>query len=465
MIALPSFHSGDSAIDQAFRIALGTLVANVSRRPPQGLLAAESPLLLAGLDYSDPWTRDASFNAWYAASQLMPQIAEDTLLSVVAKTAEGFAIQGDYWDAIIWVHAAWEHVLRTGNQEFLALAFQVAKDALVHYEQTEFDSNDGLFRGGACFMDGISAYPDSFVTSEENSGIMGYARTRKVICKSLSTNCLYYMAYQASAKMAVAIGKPAGEWNAKAERLAHAIDARFYDSRLQRYRYLLDAQDDECPHRQEGLGLAILMISGLADTSRARHISQYAHRTPQGLPSLWPTFKRYARLPEKYGRHSGTVWPQVNAAWCIGLAANDLQRDAWPEIRLQASRAVRDRQFRELYHPETGEPFPGLQEFPAQGICQHFISAHGQTWAATGFLAMVFSVLAGLRFQNDGLRVEPWLPPDLEGFTITGLPYRDAQINLMVCRDAAPGKPATAFVPADTKGQVTLELRGKMSQF
>ena len=31
-------------------------------------------------------------------------------------------------------------------------------------------------------------------------------------------------------------------------------------------------------------------------------------------------------------------------------------------------------------------------------------------------------------------------------------------------RTAAPGTPVTAFVPATTKGELTLKLRGKMSQ-
>ena len=458
-----TFHSDSHELNLAFKLALETLAANVHSVPPTGLLDNGGEVIFAGQDYSSPWTRDASFNAWYAASLLIPEIAKNTLLSVAGRENGKYRILGDYWDAVIWIHAAWEHFLRTGDRPFLELAFQVAMDALDFFETTELDKDDGLFQGGACFMDGISAYPDKFVTPEGDSGIMGYARTRKVSCKALSTNCLYYMACQAASRMAEMLGRPCGTLTARATSLAKSIDARFFDAGRQRYRYLLDAADPN-PEREEGLGHAFLLISGLAGSGRAQRILQYVHRTKQGLPCVWPTYKRYAKSPGGYGRHSGTVWPQVNAAWCIALARHGFVEEAWKEIQLQATRVVRDGQFRELYHPETGLPYAGLQEFPGEGICQHFICAHHQTWAATGFVAMVFSVLAGLNFQTDGLRVEPWLPPDLEGFNITGMPYRNAQINLTVSCTAAPGTPVTAFVPATTKGELTLKLRGKMSQ-
>jgi len=57
----PRLHTNDPLINRAYRIALGDLMGNI--QPFQdGLLEEPRPVILAGLDYDTPWTRDAAIN-------------------------------------------------------------------------------------------------------------------------------------------------------------------------------------------------------------------------------------------------------------------------------------------------------------------------------------------------------------------------------------------------------------------
>ena len=39
------------------------------------------PVILAGLHYDTPWTRDAAINAWNGGSLILPEVSRNTLLS------------------------------------------------------------------------------------------------------------------------------------------------------------------------------------------------------------------------------------------------------------------------------------------------------------------------------------------------------------------------------------------------
>lgn len=54
---VPTLHSGNAKVDLAYRIALGTLTENIAFRRREGMMPADAPVILAGLQYEDPWTR------------------------------------------------------------------------------------------------------------------------------------------------------------------------------------------------------------------------------------------------------------------------------------------------------------------------------------------------------------------------------------------------------------------------
>lgn len=394
-----SLRSGDAQLDQAFRIAVGDLLGNVQPFH-DGLLAAPAPCLIAGLEYVTPWTRDAAFNTWFALSRLAPDVARNTLLAVLERTSDGTVrIGGQYWDAIIWAHGAWEHFRITHDREFLAVALDAVTHSLARFEREEFDPADGLFRGGACFQDGVAAYPDYYTQAPGEppySGIhvwVEVAKTKRhptgggMPCKALSTNCLYYRAYRVALLMAGELAvSPDDSWEPKARALRDAINARFWSDALGRYRYLVDAPGEDS--RQEGLGLAFALLFGIADDAQVLRIFETVHLTAHGIPCLWPTYPRYAARGG-YGRHSGPIWPQVNSAWALACVARGRADFARRERDLLAAKACRDGGFIEVFHPDTGEPYGGWQEHHEREGMALYPVLRRQSWCASGYLAMV----------------------------------------------------------------------------
>lgn len=467
-----SFEIDSPLLKKAFQIAIGDIAGNV--QPWQGELDKQ-PLacLLAGLDYDRPWTRDAAFNAWYAVSLIAPTIARNTLMSVLKEDQWGIRIGGQYWDAIIWVTAAWNHYLCTNDTEFLQKAFQVSINSLHYFEDAEFDSEDNLFRGGACFMDGVSGYPDKFA-DVPGSGIFGWVRNNPppdrmpgygLPMKALSTNCLYYNAYRLLPPMADELQLPVNpEWIEKAQRLKKAINDRFWDTRRNIYRYFVDASDDTGRH--EGLGHAFAILFGVANEDQRKAILENQHITPHGIPCVWPTYERYANQEgTSFGRHSGTIWPQVNAAWVMAASQCGRRDMALRELQSLAEKAYRDAQFSELYHPATGEIYGGLQEY-SPGRIEEWYSCKRQTWCATGYIQMILTVLLGQRITPSGISYDPYLPPGIERMRLSGLYYRNATLSICVERSddvlgtSVNGVPQKeCFITSDSSGPQYISIK------
>lgn len=106
------------------------------------------------------------------------------------------------------------------------------------------------------------------------------------------------------------------------------------------------------------------------------------------------------------GRHCGTIWPLAQGAW--GLAALHAGRpDLFEnELRLMASKAVRDMHFYEIYHSESGLPYGGWQEWEGKTVL--WTSCRKQSWSASAYLALVLKGVAGLvRLRRQNLRPPP----------------------------------------------------------
>lgn len=448
-------------VDRAFAIALADLSRNI--RPFQdGLLERKAPVFLAGESYGTPWTRDAAINTWNGGGLLYPEVARNTLLSVLERRDGELRIGGEYWDAVVWAPGAWSLYLTTGDRDFLALALEATRNSLAHFEHTELDAELGLFRGAAVYGDGVSAYPDTYAGAGHHN-IMGWrdqtpaahaAQGEGLPMHALSTNCAYVHAYELAGAMAAELGVRADPaWVERATSLRTAIDRHFWLPEHGHYRYLVDPQGNS--DVQEGFGHAFAILFGIADAERRESILRVQHVTSAGLPCLWPPFSRYARGGH-VGRHSGTVWPPIQAFWAEAAARCGRGDLVGIELAALARHAVRDGQFFELYHPESGMPYGGLQERAGAGVELWEPVAH-QTWSATGFLRIVLAAVVGMRLAPDGVRFEPLLPPGLEKLELTGLPYRALTIDVRIERGPAPPR-ELPFVPADGEGGRRVEL-------
>jgi glycogen debranching enzyme len=418
---------------------------------------------MAGEWYTTPWTRDAAINVWNGAGILYPAVARDTLRSVLVRRRETLMIDGEYWDAIIWTVGAWAHYLHSGDRNFLTEALDATRNSLLLFESTEFCPESGLFRGPAVYGDGVSAYPDRYAhTADNSSSIKRWAEVNAehrapvgegLPMHALSTNCLYVEAYRIAREMARELGEePDRYWLQQETALRKAINHRFWMDDVGRYRYLVDPLGGA--DVQEGLGHAFALLFRIAGRDQIRRILQSLHIAPAGIPCLWPPFDRYL-ADGNFGRHSGTVWPLIQAFWAQATASSGDIEAFREELFRLASHAVRDDQFYELYHPETGVPYGGLQERRNLGIARWEPMPH-QTWSATGFIRMVLMVLVGLRFDVAGVHIAPLLPAQVGEVTLTGLRYRSMTIDVHIRTESRPdmviyldgASVPRAFIPA-----------------
>lgn len=470
----PALETGQPGLDRAFRIAVGDLMGNIVHREG-GLLEEAAPVILAGLDYRRPWTRDASINAWNGASLLVPEIARDTLLSVLERADGGVRIGGQYWDRVVWAQGAWHHFLYTGDRDFLETALDAVTHTLAYHEATEYDPETGLFRGPG-WSDGVAAYPETY-TAGMSSAILDWPKAHPdqvaekgygIPMQALSTNCLYYGAYTAALRMAEALGHaPDPDWARKAERLKRAINEHLWMPDKGRYRFFIGPFGG-CDY-EEALGHAYAILFGVADATQAAALFENTHVTPAGVPCIWPTFKRYENAEgTAYGRHSGTVWPQIQGFWADAAARHGREDLFAHELFRLAGHANRDQHFAEIYHPDTREVYGGMQEAGEERGIILWNATKRQTWAATAYLRMMLFGVAGLRFDTDGLRFAPCLPEGVDKVGLRNLRYRDMVLNLLVERtDKEPACTVngaardTAFIPAEETGTKTIRLAVK----
>ena len=105
----------------------------------------------------------------------------------------------------------------------------------------------------------------------------------------------------------------------------------------------------------------------------------------------------------------------------------------------------------EVNHPETGAPYGGVQEW--EGKIVEWKSERRQLWCATGYLRMIFKDLLGLEFSEKGLKIRP-MPTNLcREIKVSGLKYRDAEIDINV-KDFTK----ETFIRSDVHGKIQVRL-------
>ncbi len=423
-------------VNKAYYTAISDVIANI--RPfKDGLLKKEEPVIIAGYGYTTPWTRDAAINTMNAGALMFPAEALNTLNAVLEERDGKLYIGGEYWDAIIWSWGAWEYYKVTGDKAFLEKAFEATENSLAYFEDTEFDPEMNLFRGIACYGDGIAAYPDVYAT-HGYSGIISFATECKDQCVkqgvgipmfALSTNCLYYQAYVLVDKMGKELGKKT-DHQQKAQAMKDAINRYFWMEDKGRYLYLVDPFGN-CDH-MEGIGNAFVLLFEIADAEQTQKVLENQHITPCGISCVWPTFDRYKNSEgTSYGRHSGTIWPHIQAFWADAALRNGRSDLFDGEFNRLTQWSVRDGHFAEIYHPDTGVIYGGVQEDNREGI-RLWESCKKQTWSATGYLHMLFANILGMQFEENGVRFVPYLPDGISVLEVSDLRIRGKVYNIYV---------------------------------
>jgi hypothetical protein len=409
------FRCSNPDITEAFRLAVRTVDINTRR----GILAA-------GGDYGGEWTRDIAINSWNGVSLLRPEVAERSLWSV---TKNRDTIGHQYWDKIIWIPAALNHYLATGDKDFLRSAYKCSANTMKELELSAFDTKYGLFTGPSVFNDGIAGYQPPVYDSLVNSSfVLDHPGSKNIKC--LSTNCIYLGAYNSLREMNRILRgseEKEKEYGRKADILKSNILKYLYDSKTKKLSYLIDCNGNP-DNSQEGLGLAFAAIFGVIDKDADNEIISTAHVSKYGITSIYPDFKRYS--PEKPGRHNNIIWPVVNGFFasaalqtgCYTVFANELES----LTRLALDEDKGNYNFREIYNPYSGKPDGGWQ------VGQHWPSCSNQTWSATAYIRIVLGGLMGIELGDESVDFAPYIPDGLSYLELTALQYRGSVLDITI---------------------------------
>ncbi len=425
LISLKSYSqqliSDNPLINDAFKLAVETVDINVRR----GILAA-------GGDYGGEWTRDIAINSWNGVSLLRPGVAEKSLWSV---TINKDTIGHQFWDKILWAIAACNHYIVTGDKEFLEQAYKCSANTMAQLEQTTFDKNYGLFMGPSVFNDGIAGYPEPvYEPGNYSSSVLDFKGSHYIKC--LSTNCLYYGAYIALIRMSNFLAENnniSNSYMLKAEALKKNIIKNFYNSGKNSFYYLID-QNGKAHSFQEGLGISFAVIFGVIQGDKANQLINNAVVSKYGITSIAPNFLRYSK--EMPGRHNNLIWPMVNGFFArAAIAAKSYKTFAHELFGLTHLALDEDKgnyDFREIYHPNTGQPDGGYQDWGESRRNFHWESCKLQTWSATAYISMVLNGLFGMRFSEDSLSFSPYLPEKVSSIELKNLNYRNSKLDISV---------------------------------
>jgi len=432
------FKSDREDLEKAFRIATGDITGNISLYRGE-LQDQEKPVIMAGLGYDRPWTRDAAINVWNGCGLINREVSKNTLISMLTEDGYGKRIGGQYWDAIIWVTGAWNYYLYSGDKPFLEETLAISLNSLKYFEDTEYNPLSGLFRGAPSYADGISAYPDRYTAVGSYHDIQYWAEHNKDLrhekgeglpIEALSTNCLYYNAYKLLSAMAEELKVEVDPlWKEKEENILAAINSHLWIEDKGHYRYFIDPWEGS--EAQDGLGHSLAILLDVADEKQKEKILENQYISPAGIPCLWPVFDRYDNNKEHTGRHNGTVWPHIQGFWGSAAAGQGKKELFEKELEMLTSFALRDGQFGEVFHPETGIEYGGLQE-NSNGVIEEYFLCHRQTWSATAYLRLILMGLYGMVFSSRGIRFTPTLPADSSFVHIHGLNYRKMKLNIRI---------------------------------
>jgi hypothetical protein len=350
---------------------------------------------------------------------------------VVTKQSNGQLIvqqDDETWDMVVWITAAWNQYLLTGDTTFLQNAYQTTVNTLNLQESNAYNSSYGLFEGPAFFNDGIAGYPAPPANATESLGSYVESYPGTTTQMTLSTNELYYSAFLDAAQMASTLGQPAStvaSLNAQAAALKTAINKYLWDPATGMYGYFIHGNDSlqgQLDPTQESSGLSFAILFGIASPAQAQSIMQNTDVQSAGIVDTYPAFPRYSAAEP--GRHNVTVWPLTQGFWADAAAhAGDQARFA-SEVESLAELADSSGEFWEAYNAWTGVPDGGWQ------TGSHWSAAPDQTWSATAYLRMIYDDLFGMNFTTSGITFAPTLPAGWGNVTLTGVQYRGATLNI-----------------------------------
>jgi len=421
-------------------------IYNMSLEEMTNAVEADSTLR-TGKEWAGVWTRDVSYSIILSMAYLQPKVSQKSLMRKV--TANGRIIQdtgtGGAWpvstDRMIWAVAAWEIYKVTGEKTWLNTIYPIIKNSVEDDLLTAFDPETGLMKGESSFLDWREqTYPRWMQPVDIAQS------------KSLGTNAAHFRALTVLSQMAALMNdkKAANKYNAVAGKIKAAINKHLWIPEKSYYgQYLYGRNNDILSPRSEALGEALCVLFDVADSARQREIVQNAPVVDFGIPCIYP---QISDIPPY---HNNAVWPFVQTYWLWAAAKTGNEESVMHSMAAIYRAAAMFLTNKENFVADNGD-FLGTQ-----------INSSNMLWSLSGNISIIHKVLFGIRFQEDGLMFEPFVPKKLDAVRkLTNFKYRNAILDIEI---TGFGKKITsfqldgkekkdAFIPASILGKHSIKI-------
>lgn len=346
--------------------------------------------LRTGKEWAGVWTRDVSYSIILSMAYLQPKVSQNSLMRKV--NANGRIIQdtgtGGAWpvstDRMIWAVAAWEIYKVTGDKNWLKKVYPIIKNSIEDDLLTAYDSEKGLMKGESSFLDWREqTYPRWMQPMDIYNS------------KNLGTNAVHYQALTVLGKMSDLMNKKKDgkKYKAVAEKIKKGINTHLWMPEKQYYgQYLYGRNYELLSPRSEALGEALCVLFNIADETRQKQIVQNVPVVDYGIPCVYP---QIADIPPY---HNNAVWPFVQTYWMWAAAKAGNQESVMHSIASIYRAAAMFLTNKENFVAESGD-FQGTQ-----------INSSNMLWSLSGNISSIHKVLFGIRFEENGLKFQPFVP-------------------------------------------------------
>ena len=429
--AFPAYTSAYPITDAVYNLAL------------EEMLNAVEPdsTFRTGKEWAGVWTRDISYSIILSMAHLQPRVAMYSLLRKVNKKKN--IIQdtgtGGAWpastDRMVWAIAAWELYKVTGDKDWLQQAYLIVKNSIDTDLATIYDPQTGLAKGESSFLDWREqTYPRWMQPVDIAES------------ECLGTNAVHYGANVVLGKMASLLDKKeeAAKYNAVAANIKKGINTCMWQPAKNYYgQYLYGRNFQVLSPRAEALGEALTILFDIAEGERQKQIVAAVPVMDFGIPCIYP------QLPGISPYHNNAVWPFVQTYWLWAAAKAGNEKAVMESIAAIWRPAALWVTNKENFVASNGD-FLGTQ-----------INSSNMLWSLSGNISVVHKVLFGIRFNEDNLGFEPFVPFALKGSrSLKNFRYRNAVLNIemegygnKISQFLLDGKPTqNAEVPAGLTG-------------
>lgn len=369
--------------------------------------------LRTGLSWGGVWTRDVSYSTILSMAYMQPRAAMISLLCKIGRN--GQIIQdtgtGGAWpcssDREIWTVAAWELYKVTGDREWLAQVYPVAKKSLSVDMQSLYDLQTGLVKGESSFIDWREqSYPRWMEPADIYDS------------RCLGTNMVHYAALLSAAEMAGLSGDLEFRQICldKAASLKDAINQHLWMDDCGYYaQFIAGRKDDLLYTKSETLGQALAILYGVAEGERAERLSESMPVVDYGAPVFWPW------IPDIPPYHNRAVWPFVQSFWMHASAMTGNEQGVLHSIGSLYRAAAMFATNKENFVADSGD-WKGTQ-----------INSSNMLWSLSGALSITYRVLFGINYEADAISFAPVVPKKLAADRrLEGFRYRDMTLDVQV---------------------------------